>query len=219
MPLDVGTNLITIEVTTSDGSTTPHTYSVAVTRAPNAPPVFDEGRAATRGVDEDTVADQNIGDPLRAMDADSADTLTYSLDAAGEAFFDIDSTSGQLRTEAELDHETRKSYPVTVSVSDGKDANSDADPSADDTITVTVLVSDVNEDPSFALANDTRTIEENTPAGEPLSAPFQATDGDGDTLTYSLSGTWTRRTSRSTRPPASCGPGQPWTTKRRPATT
>ena len=186
VPLGVGTNLITIEVTASDGSTAPHTYSVTVTRAPNTPPVFDEGRAATRGVDEDTFADQNIGDPLRATDADSADTLTYSLDTASEAVFDIDSTTGQLRTEAELDHETRKSYPVTVSVSDGKDANSDADPSADDTITVTILVSDVNEDPSFALANDTRTIEENTPAGEPLGAPFRATDGDGDTLTYSL---------------------------------
>ena len=186
VPLDVGTHLITIEVTTSDGSTTPHTYSVAVTRAPNAPPVFDDGRAATRGVDEDTFADQNIGDPLRATDADSADTLTYSLDTASDAFFDIDATTGQLRTEAALDHETRKSYPVTVSVSDGKDANGDADPSADTTITVTILVSDVNEDPSFALANDTRTIAENTPAGVTLGAPFTATDGDGDILTYSL---------------------------------
>ena len=54
---------------------------------------------------------------------------------------------------------------------------------------MTVLVSDVNEDPSFALANDTRTIAENTPAGVTLGAPFTATDGDGDTLTYSLSGT------------------------------
>ena len=189
VPLDVGANVIVIEVTRPDDPLTPHTYSVTVTRAPNTPPVFGEGAAATRGVDENTAAGQNIGDPLNATDADSADTLTYSLDAAGEAFFDIDSTTGQLRTEAELDHETRKSYPVTVSVSDGKDANGDADPSADDTITVTVLVSDVNEDPSFALANDTRTIAENTPAGVTLGAPFTATDGDGDTLTYSLSGT------------------------------
>ena len=64
-----------------------------------------------------------------------------------------------------------------MSVSDGKDANGDADPSADDTITVTVLISDVNEDPSFALANDTRTIAENAPAGASLGAPFTATDG------------------------------------------
>ena len=129
---------------------------------------------------------QDIGDALAASDADSADTLTYSLDTASDAFFDIDSATGQLRTEAELDHETRKSYPVSVSVSDGKDANGDADPSADSTITVTVLVSDVNESASFGSVDPTRTIEENTPAGVPLGAPFQATDGDGDTLTYSL---------------------------------
>ena len=187
VPLDVGANLITIVVTATDGTTTPHTYSVTVTRTPNTPPVFDEGAAATRGVDENTVASQDIGDPLRATDADSADTLTYSLDTTSDAFFDIDST-GQLRTEAELDHETRKSYSVKVSVSDGKDANDDADPSADSTITVTVLVSDVNESASFGSVDPTRTIEENKPAGEPLGAPFQATDGDGDTLTYSLSG-------------------------------
>ena len=188
VPLDVGPNLITIVVTASDGSTAPHTYGVTVTRAHNTPPVFDEGRAATRGVDENTVANQPIGDALAATDADSADTLTYSLDTAGEAFFAIDSTTGQLRTKAELDHEARKSYSVNVSVSDGKDANDAANPSTDDTITVTVLVSDVNEAPSFALADDTRTIVENTPSGVTLGAPFQATDGDGDTLTYSLSG-------------------------------
>ena len=189
VPLDVGANVIVIEVTRPDDPLTPHTYSVTVTRAPNTPPVFGEGAAATRSAAENTAAGQDIGDPVAATDLESGDTLTYSLDAAGEAFFDIDATSGQLRTEAELDHETRKSYPVTVSVSDGKDANGDADPSADDTITVTILVSDVNEDPSFALANDTRTIAENAPAGASLGAPFTATDGDGDTLTYSLSGT------------------------------
>ena len=186
VPLDVGPNLITIEVTALDGTTAPHTYRVTVTRAANTPPVFDEGRAATRGVDENTVANQPIGDALAATDADSADTLTYSMDTASDAFFAIDSTTGQLRTEAELDHETRKSYSVSVSVSDGKDANGDADPSADSTITVTVLISDVNESASFGSVDPTRTIEENRPAGEPLGAPFQATDGDGDTLTYSL---------------------------------
>ena len=65
VPLDVGANLIAIEVTASDGSTAPHTYSVTVTRAPNTPPVFDEGRAATRGVDEDTFADQRHRRPAQ----------------------------------------------------------------------------------------------------------------------------------------------------------
>ena len=69
-------------------------------------------------MDENTVANQPIGDPLTATDANN-DTLTYSLDTASDAFFDIDS-GGQLLTEAGLDHEARNSYSVNVSVSDGK---------------------------------------------------------------------------------------------------
>ena len=133
VPLGVGTNLITIEVTAIGWQhRASHLQRDGDARAQHAARCSTRAAAATRGVDEDTFADQNIGDPLRATDADSADTLTYSLDTASEAVFDIDATTGQLRTEAELDHETRKSYPVTVSVSDGKDANGDADPSADD---------------------------------------------------------------------------------------
>ena len=145
VPLAVGPNVITIAVTAADGTTAPATYSVTVTRAPNAPPVFDEDGAATRVVEENTVADLHIGAPLTATDSDN-DTLTYSLDAASEAFFDIDS-SGQLWTEAGLDHEARNSYSVNVSVSDGKASDGTASTGADSTITVTIMVTDVNEPP------------------------------------------------------------------------
>ena len=79
VPLDVGANVIAIEVTRSDDPLTPHTYTVTVTRQPNAPPVFDEGTATTRGVVENTAAGVDIGDPVAATDADN-DALTYSLD-------------------------------------------------------------------------------------------------------------------------------------------
>ncbi len=186
VPLDVGTNVIAIEVTRSDDPLTPHTYTVTVTRAPNAPPVFDEGAAATRGVAENTGTGVDIGDPVAATDPDSGDTLTYSLDAAGAESFDIDASSGQLRTKAALDYETKNSYSVTMSVSDGKDADGNADEMTDNTITVTILVSNVNEALAFPSTTDTRTIPENTDAGVNLGAPFTATDGDNDLLTYSL---------------------------------
>ena len=64
-PLDIGPNLITIVVTSDDGTITPHTYRVTVTRPPNTPPAFDEGAAATRDVDENTGAGQRIGDPVQ----------------------------------------------------------------------------------------------------------------------------------------------------------
>ena len=145
VPLAVGVNVITIGAIAADGTTAPHTYSVAVARAPNMPPLFDEGPTATRSVDENTAANQPIGDPLTATDANN-DTLTYSLDTASDAFFDIDS-GGQLLTEAGLDHEARNSYSVNVSVSDGKASDGTASDGTDSTITVTITVENVDEPP------------------------------------------------------------------------
>ena len=157
---------------------------MTVTRAPNTPPTFNDGPTTTRGVDENTATNENIGGPVGATDDDS-DTLTYSLDATSAASFDIDA-DGQLRTKADLDYETQSSYTVTVSVSDSKDDNSAADAVTDDTIRVTILVANMNEALAFPSATDTRTIPENTDAGVNLGAPFTATDGDNDLLTYSL---------------------------------
>ena len=190
VPLDVGPNVLTITVTPADDPLTPHIYTVTVTRAPNAPPAFDEGAVATRGVVENTAEGENIGDAVAATDTDN-DTLQYSLDAAGAASFDIDPLSGQLQTKAALDYETRDSYRVTVSVSDGVDANSDPDETTDNTITVTILVSNVNEAPVFPSSVDSRAIPESTPVGGDVGAPFMASDGDDDTLTYSLGATGT----------------------------
>ena len=185
VPLDVGPNVLTLTATPAVDPLTPYIYTVTVTRAPNAPPAFDEGAVATRGVVENTAAGVDIGDPVAATDADN-DPLQYSLDAAGAESFDIDASSGQLQTKAGLDYETRDSYRVTVSVSDGVDANSDPDETTDNTIAVTILVSNVNEAPEFPAAADSRTIPESTPVGGDVGAPFMATDGDNDTLTYSL---------------------------------
>ena len=186
VPLDVGPNVITIEITPAY-STPTRTYTVTVTRAPNTPPAFGEGAVATRGVVENTAAGENIGAPVGATDADADnDTLTYSLDAAGAESFDIDPASGQLQTKAGLDFEDKSRYTVTVSVHDGVDANGDPDETTDNTIAVTILVSNVNEAPEFPSAADSRTIPESTPVGGDVGAPVMASDGDDDTLTYSL---------------------------------
>ena len=185
VPLDVGENEITVTVTTTDDTPTPHTYAVTVTRKPNAPPFFDDSPTTTRGVDENTAAGVDIGDPVAATDDDN-DTLTHSLDAAGAASFDIDASSGQLQTKAALDHETKSTYTVTVSVSDSKDNNGDTNDVRDDTISVKILVADINEAPEFPSATGERGLDENTSPGVNIGAPFSADDDDGDTLTYSL---------------------------------
>ena len=182
VPLAVGVNVITIVVTASDGTTAPHTYSVAVTRAPNLPPVFDEGTTAARGVDENTAANQPIGNPLTAWDADN-DTLTYSLDTASDAFFDIDS-DGQLLTEAGLDHEARNSYSVNVSVSDGKASDGTASTSTDSTITVTITVENVDEPPLIVGLASVEDFPENSPTTTAVGS-YTAADPEGADVTWS----------------------------------
>ena len=97
------------------------------------------------------MAGENIGAPVAATDDDN-DTLTYSLDVTSLATFDIVATTGQLQTKAALDYETGTiSYTVTVTA---------VDPSgADDTITVTITVNNVDEAGTVTLSS-TQPVEE-----------------------------------------------------------
>ena len=95
-------------------------------------PEFTEGTSTTRSVAENTASGQNIGAPVTATDADTSDTLTYTLGGTDAAAFGIVSASGQLQTSAPLDYETKASYAVTVSVSDGN--------AGEDSINVTINV-------------------------------------------------------------------------------
>ena len=150
----------------------------------NIPPVFTDGTSATRSVAENTAANTNIGAAFSATDAEYPDghTLRYWLDGTDAGSFEIDGTSGQLQTFADLDYETKSSYSVTVLVSDNNGGS--------DSIDVTINVTNVNEAPSFASRTAKRSVPENTASGENIGDPVVATDGDnGDTLTYSLDGT------------------------------
>ena len=152
----------------------------AVPVASNTAPDFSDA-TTTRTIPENTAAATNIGDAVSATDAEN-DTLTYSLDEAGAASFDIIPVSGQLQTKAALDHETTSSYTVTVTATDTFGLT--------DTIAVTITVTDVNEAPEFPTETGARSVAENTAAGQSIGGPVEATDEDpGDTLFYSLGGT------------------------------
>ena len=153
----------------------------------NLEPDFPSTETGARTVAENTAAGEPIGSPVAATDADN-DPLTYSFDVPSTAFFTIDSASGQLRTKADLDYETKSSYTVTVSVHDGKNATGGADTTEDDSIEVTITVTDVNEAPEFpSTETGARSVAENTAVGENIGDAVTATDQDsGDTLTYSL---------------------------------
>ncbi len=109
-------------------------------RETNRAPEFPSA-TATREVPENSAVGTNVGDAVTADDAADGDTLTYTLEGADAASFDIVSTSGQIRTKAGVtyDYETTSSYSVTVKADDGNGGT--------DTITVTITVTDEDEQP------------------------------------------------------------------------
>ena len=160
------------------------TIDIDIDENNNNAPVFTAGTSTTRSIAENTASGVNIGSPIAATDVDTGDTLTYTLGGTDAASFRIVSTSGQLRTSAALDYETKSSYSVSVSVSDGNGGS--------DSIAVTINVTDVNENraPAFtAGTSTTRSIAENTASGENIGSAVAATDADNHTLTYTLGGT------------------------------
>ena len=120
----------------------------------NEPPAFADD-TATRSIAENSAADTNIGAVVTATDPDGVakfNTLTYSLTGTDASDFTIDSSTGQIKTKSALDYEDDTSYSVTVNVTDGKNASGTADTTADDTIAVTINVTDVNEPPAAPTA-------------------------------------------------------------------
>ena len=154
--------------------------SAVVASAPNRPPTFSD-TTASREVEENTPADQDIGTPITATELDSGDTLTYSI-RNGSTVFEIDASSGQLETLGALNYEGTRSYSVVVEVTDNKDIDGMADTVIDDTIAVTINVTDENE-PAIISGPQTVDWNENT-AG--TIATYTATDPEGVATFLSL---------------------------------
>ena len=90
---------------------------------------------------ENSAADTAVGAPVTADDADTGDTLEYTLGGTDASSFDIDSDTGQIKTVSSGTYNyeaAQNSYSVTVTASDGTDT---------DSIVVTINLTDVDEQP------------------------------------------------------------------------
>ena len=158
----------------------------------NSPPAFPSTENGRREAPEDTAPGSPIGDPVAATDLNAGDSavndpLAYSLTGTDAASFTIDAGTGQIRLaqDATLDYEGKRTHRFTVQVTDGRDQNGDDDMAAiDDTITVTVTVTNVNEEPVVTGDDDAPSLQENSSA---TIATYTGTDPERDTLTWSVS--------------------------------
>ena len=150
----------------------------------NTDPTFADD-TADREVAENLRVGVNVGARVAATDPDG-DRLTYSI-LGGHNLFEIDAMNGQLRTKVELDaDEGVTSHTLTVEVSDMLNSSDDEDLAIDDSIEVTVTVTNVNEPP---LVDGARTIDHAENEGTALAnASYSATDPERANIIWSVGG-------------------------------
>ena len=176
---------VEVRATNAEGTSDWSNPGIGSTNAAGAnnSPVFTEGTSATRSVSATAPAGTSIGQPVEATDADSGDTLTYSLEGRDAALFDINDTSGQLLTKAGITLIVDETYTLTVAADDGSDI-------ARISVTINATAAPPNNPPVFTEgASAARSVSASAPAGTSIGAPLTATDADaGATLAYSLEG-------------------------------
>ena len=183
-PTDAGGNNVYVVVVTATagGEIASQTVTVTVTNVDDNAPVFAAGSAAH------TVAEgQTVVATVIAIDGDG-DTITYTLTGgADRPSFTIDADTGELTFNTAPDFENPGSadnsniYVLEVTATAGGQAV---------TQVVTVTVTNVDDNaPVFAEGSAAHNVAE----GQTVVATVIATDGDGDTITYTLTGVRPRR--------------------------
>ena len=132
----------------------------------------------------------NIGSPVTAIDPDE-DPLTYILSGTDADLFDLDTSTGQLLTKAALDHETNSSHTVTVAVRDSKDPQGEPDRRRDDSIRVTIRVTNQDDPGVITPSAPTPRVDE----------PFTVALADPDGGVTGLAWKWDRSPDQTTWTP------------------
>ena len=120
-----------------------------------------ENDSYTLSIAENAGVGDDVG--VVAADDDDNDTLYYTMTGTGADYFSLGQYNGTIDVAKALDYETTTSYTLTLSVKDKKASDDTADDVVDDTTTVTINVTDVNEPPP-KMGTPTVTTNSTTPA-------------------------------------------------------
>ena len=164
---------LTVTASDGNGGFTQTSLTVTVTNLNDAPVFLSSSYSAT--VAEDEPSGTNVL-KTAATDEDGHGLL-FTL--SGSSDFEI-LNSGMIRIKsgASLDYETQDSNNLTVTVSDGSASNS---------VFVAISVTDKNDAPTLPSSPYSTSVSEDVSVGTSVY-DVNASDQDGDSLTYSLSG-------------------------------
>ena len=167
-------DIYTFDVMATDGELSDtQTTTVNVTDV-NEAPILNGSNTTT--IEENSSVDTVIFH-ADASDPDG-DDLTYSVSGTDASYVEIDNDNGEVKLKEPADYANKDIYTFDVMATDGE---------LSDTQTAMSHVTDVNEAPILNGSNTT-TIEENSSV-DTVIFHADASDPDGDDLTYSVSGT------------------------------
>ena len=178
---------IVLRAINPDGiSSSPRTSTVLVINENDNSPIFTMDRY-TASVTEGS----STGTPVVSVMADDADTgtlgvVSYSITSGNSNNdFAIDSTSGEITVNGDLDREVISEYTLTIRAQDG------GNPARSDISTVVITVNDINDNnPIFQRSSYTITVREDINVPSDLLT-LVATDADeagsqNSAITYSI---------------------------------
>ena len=159
----------TATVTATDGTNSAtQSITVSVTNLNDNSPVFTSSASLSANENQTTIG------TVAASDADG-NTLSYSISGTDASSMGINSSSGALMFNSAPDYETKSSYSVTATASDGTNST---------TQSITVSVNDLNESPAFTSSASFSAAENQTSIGS-----VSVSDPESGSISYSLSGT------------------------------
>ena len=147
------------------------TITVTATGVNEAPVASDD--AATTREDEAVVVRVLDND----RDPENDDLAVIRVTAPQNGVAEVDAGGETITYTPRLNHHGADSFTYTVS-----------DGHLDGQAEVSVTIRSVNDAPAFAAVPAERSVSENAPPGAKVGVPVIATDVDGDTLTYGLTG-------------------------------
>ncbi len=180
---------LTVRVTDNRGASADATVEVMVLNVNEAPMFGQSSYSFDLMENADGSETAVMVGTVSAADPDEGDPVTYSITGGNEdGNFMIDSATGALHYVGmgEDRESDMSSYELTVMASDGSESSE---------VMVTISVTDVNDSmPMFVFGEDMSSysfgLQENADGSETavMVGMVMATDADGDSLTYSITG-------------------------------
>ena len=167
------------------GNQAQQSLSISITNLNDNAPTFADPDPDAISVAENTSTD-TILYTASASDADG-DAIAYSLTGSDSAHFNLDPETAALSFkqspdfDSPQDQDQDNTYAITITATE-------ADSTHSTSVDLSVEISDVDEDPQFAQDAEAIAVPENTSTAS-IIYTAAASDEDGDTITYTLSGT------------------------------